>query len=352
MKSFAQLVTSTNYEKLGSMHSKIQYLPDFVLKLGASYLPPVKLPHLAGACFFPQDKKEGCAKCAVQGQVLCCPVTVETLLRLPLKHTLQIIANCLKHAEKNGAKIVGLSPWLSFISSEGSLLADKITVPITSGQRFRIFTALEGLKFAAKSLNIDWNSANIVIWGIDNYIGQISARLLARQGKFLTLINTQEENYEELVAKIIYETGVAVKITKDCRKGLQFADVVLITTPMRRDFDIQLLKKGVIVYDMNPQELSDVRKIRRDIVYIKGGIFNVPGVPYLKWADGISKGYALDYMVELMLLSLENQKELDVSSEINIQQVEKIGKKSEEYGFYLSGLYRYNSTGEIAEIRN
>lgn len=350
MKNFALIGTPENYHKLGTVQAKIKYIPDFILKLGVAHIPPVKMPHLAGVSFFPLDKKEGSVALELRGQLLCCPITIETLLRLPLANSLQVIFNCIKYAKKNGATIVGLSPWLSFLTMDGSLIAGKIEITITSGQRFRIFSALEGLKYIVNKLKMDWNSANIVIWGIDNYIGQISAHLLARLGKYLTLIKTREGNYEELIARIIYETGAAVKITKSSKNNLKLADILLVTSPIRGDFEPHLLKKGVVVYDMTLKEFSDVGRIRRDIFYINGALFNVPGDPPLRWDDGISEGYALDYMMEPLLLALENNKALDISTEINVKEIEKIGKKSEKNGFYLKGLYSYNSAGKIAQI--
>ncbi|MDD2212652.1 MAG: saccharopine dehydrogenase NADP-binding domain-containing protein [Clostridia bacterium] len=323
------------------------YLPDFVLQGMARVLPPFKVSEIKGI---------SSAWAQAEGEFVCCPLTSRQLLQLPAEVTLDKIRGAVKLAARNGAKLVGLGALPSFVSEGGRLIAKEVGIPITTGSSYTVFIALEGIKEAAKLMEIDWAGANVLILGAAGSIGSVCACFLARENRSLTLVARQRNKLEKLAAKILYETGLAAKITANMQEALGEADIVIAaTSALDIPVEPEALKPGAVVCDVaRSRDVSlKVAGKREDVLVIEGGVVAVPGKPEFNFNFGIPPGKCYACMAEVMILALEKRYEsFSLGKEMTLRQVKEIGGLAQKHGFKLAGLRSFGKNLTWREIEN
>ncbi|MGI6588164.1 MAG: shikimate dehydrogenase [Peptococcia bacterium] len=310
------------------------YLPSTIFKGVTRVLPPFKVSEIKGIqSSFAQ----------VEGEFVCCPLLSEQLRQLPSELVLYKIIKAVKLAERNGAKLVGLSAFSSIMADGGKTVAKKAGIPVTTGDSYNVFMALEGLKEAAKLMEFDCSKINVVVLGATSSIGSVCARILAGENRYLTLVDLQKSELEKLAAQILYETGLAVKVTANIKEALRQADIVFVVTPIADAYlEIKDLKSGAVFYEIaRPRNISlKIAEQRKDILVIEGALVDVPGVPEFNFNFGFFSGKCYADMAEVMVLALEKRYEsFSMGRDVTLSQVKEIGRIAKKHGFKLAGLY-------------
>jgi fatty aldehyde-generating acyl-ACP reductase len=327
----------------------VNYLPNFIFKGVTRVLPPFKVSEIKGIqSSFAQ----------VEGELVCCPLLSEQLRQLPSELVLHKIIRAVKLAERNGAKLVGLGAFASVMPDGGMTIAKEAGVPVTTGDSYTVFMALEGLKEAAKLMGLDCSGVNVVILGATDSIGGVYARFLARENRYLTLVSSQRSKLEKLAAQILYETGLAVKVTMNIKEALQKADIVIaVTSVADACIEPKDLKSGAVVYDLaQPRNISlKIAEKRKDILVIEGVLVDVPGTPEFNFNFGFSSDKCYACMAEVIILALEKRYEsFSLGREVTLSQVKEIGRLAQKHGFKLAGLCSSGKSltrGEIEKIK-
>jgi fatty aldehyde-generating acyl-ACP reductase len=332
MERFSLIVHPLSLQDFGRKFPQARYLPDFILRRVARFWPPFQISVIKGI-------RSSFAE--VEGEIRCCPLTAAQFLSLPAAVTQRKIISAVKSAEKGGAKIVGLGAWTAVIGEGGTAIAREVGIPVTTGNSYTIFCALEETKKAARVRGINWERANLVILGATGLKDSAGtcARLLARKNRFVTLAVREQANYadlDKLTAEILYETGVAVRITNNLKKVLREADVVIAFTTAT-DFFAEIepgdLPRGGVVCDVLwPRKLAQkVMQKRRDILVMGEGVVEVPGRPECPLCPA--------WMAEVLILALEKRYEAySLGNNIGIGQVEEIGRLAHKHGFKSAGF--------------
>jgi len=320
-------------------------LPQFIVERAARLIPPMKVSDITGV----RSLYNECT-----GEFIGCPLTSKLLLELPLQETLRKITACVKLAEKNGAKIVGLGALTSVIGDGGITLARNSNIAVTTGNSYTIYTALEGTKYAAGLMGIDWPNANIVVLGATGSIGRVCVQLLARENKYLTLVARQQNKLEKLASEVMYDQGLAVKITSSVKEAIKNADVVIaVSASVDYQIEPEDIKPGAVVCDVaRPRDVSPlVASQRDDVLVIEGGVVDVPDGTDFNFNFGFPPGKAYACMAETMILTLERRFEcFSLGREISIKRVEEIAKLAQKHGFKLSGLRSFERDISLADI--
>ncbi|MDD4335689.1 MAG: shikimate dehydrogenase [Desulfotomaculaceae bacterium] len=307
-------------------------MPQILLDRVTRLLPPLKVSEITGV-------RSSYNECC--GEFIGCTLNSRQLLEMPEKKVIEKISAYVRLATKNGAKIVGLGALTSVVGDAGITVANNTDIPVTTGNSYTIYTALEGVKYAAKKMGIGFNKAKIVILGATGSIGSVCAQLVARENKDLTLIARRKPELGKLRAKIMYDTGVAVKISND-GGALQEADII-IAVSASLDYQIHPadIKPGAVICDVaRPRDVSPaVAKERDDVLVMEGGVVDVPGEPQFNFDFGFPSGKCYACMAETMILALEKQYEsYSLGRDITIDKVLAIGELSKKHGFKLAGL--------------
>ena len=104
--------------------------------------------------------------------------------------------------------------------------------------------------------------------------------IMASEVRSMTLVARNECKLEELASKIIYDTGLAVKITGNVKKALRTGDIIItVTSAIDTVIEPEDLKTGAVVCDVaRPRDVSRrVAEVRDDVLVIEGGVVEVPG---------------------------------------------------------------------------
>lgn len=339
MEKFSLIVHPLRPEDYVRLLPAIKYLPRAILKRAARFLPPFQISVLKGI-------RSSSLEAEAEGELRCCPLTAQDFLRLPPVVTKHKIISAVKSAEKNGAKIAGLGNWAGVIGERGKAIADEVGIPVTTGHSLTIYLALEATRAAARERGLDWNKASLALLGVtglSDCVG-VCARLLARENRYLTLAVREYGKVDKAAAEILYETGVAVRVSGNFQEVLRQADVVFSFTAPEDSFaelEPDALKPGAVLCDVLwPRGLGKkVARQRRDVLVLEGGTVSVPGNVEGDLGRDFSPGQCPAWMAEVMVLALEKKFEAySLGYEINIRQVEEIGRLAQQHGFRPAGF--------------
>jgi len=308
-------------------------MPNKLVEKAMTLCPPLYVSNITGITS--KYKETG-------GHFVACPLTARQMVELPEKYVLNKIIQVGKYAEKLGVKVLGLGAMTSVVGDAGITIANNLSIPVTTGNSYTVFTALEGMKKAAEMVGIDWQRSEIVIIGATGSIGSVCARMLAKECKYLTLTARDEIKLEKLAGQIYYEDGLSVRISNQIQKTIGQADIVLAVSSAVTDIiNPRNLKTGAVVCDVaRPRSVSQtISQQRDDVLVIEGGLIELPGDVDFNFNFGYPPKLALACMAETILLALENLWEpYTLGRQLTIDQVKKIGQIAKKHGFKLAGF--------------
>lgn len=313
-------------------------------------LPPLKVSHITG---IKSDHAE------VEGYFVACPLTSRQLLgAVSAAEATKKIVQAGRIAENLGAEIVGLGALTSVVGDAGITVADKLKIGVTTGNSYTVATALMASRLAAAKMGVDVKQAHVAVVGATGSIGQVCARLMAKEAGRITLLARNLERLEVVKEKIAAESGVNATVSRDIDESLKTADIVIaVTSALDFVVDPRVLKPGAIVCDVaRPRDVSEeVAKLRDDVLIVDGGVVAVPGPVDFRFNFGFPPRTAYACMAETMLLALEGKMgDYSLGRDIKLEQVEEITRLAEKHGFKLAGFRSFEravSDETIAAIR-
>ncbi len=335
MDRFAFILHPLNSSDMQRKFKLFKYLSDDIIDKLIYQFPPLVASEITGIKSVANNRE-------IIGNFIGCTLTSKQMLELPESVVLKRIIKAGKLAEKYGAKILGLGAMTSVVGDAGCTVAKNLKIPVTTGNSYTIATAVEGTEKAAGLLGKDIAKSEVVIVGANGAIGNVCAQMMARKGRYLTLVSRNIEKLENLAERILRESGVVANITDDSREALKNADII-ITVTSATDFIINPndLKPGALICDVaRPRDVSKkVAEIRKDVLVIEGGLVEIPGDLNLNFDIGYPPGLAMACMAETMILTLERKwVNFTLGRDINITQVEEIQNLANKHGFKLAGF--------------
>ncbi|SFR09341.1 Predicted amino acid dehydrogenase [Desulfoscipio geothermicus DSM 3669] len=347
--TFAFMIHPLDINDIARKFGLLGKLPPRLVEGLFKYSPPIKVSRITGVCS-PHARAEG--------WFVACPITARLMVELPEKQVLNKIIQTGKLAQKLGAKILGLGAFTSVVGDAGITVAKNLDIAVTTGNSYTVATALEGAKEAARLMGHDLQKCHAVVVGATGSIGRVCARMLARDVRSLTLVAREKKRLEELSHKILYETGVAARVTSDIKQALQNAQIVItVTSAVDTIIGPEDLMPGAVVCDVSrPRNVSkQVAEKRKDVLVIEGGVVEVPGEVNFNFNFGFPPGMSYACMAETMMLAMEGRFEsFTLGRDLSLQQVEEISRLARKHGFRLAGFRSFEravSPEEISRIR-
>ncbi len=349
MQNFAFMIHPTNAGDVARKFKFARYVPDQVIERAFALLPSMKVAHITGI----RSARE-----ETEGWFVACPLTTRLIMSLPQEYVIKKIIQGGRVAEKLGAKILGLGAFTKVVGDAGITVAANLNIPVTTGNSYTVATAVEATKAAAVMMGHDLKKASVVILGASGSIGRVCAMMLATEVRNMTLVARDERKLEDLASKILYDTGLAVKVTCDTKKALNSGDIIItVTSAVDTVIEPEDLKAGAVVCDVaRPRDVSKrVAEVRHDVLVIEGGVVEVPGDVKFNLNFGFPPGTAYACMAETMILSLEKRYEsYTLGRELTIRQVEEIAVLAKKHGFKIGGFRSFGkavTSEEIKEIK-
>ncbi|MDS1030976.1 shikimate dehydrogenase [Bacillota bacterium LX-D] len=345
MNKFSFMIHPLDVHDFARKFPIAEKIPDRLLENLFKFSPPVKTSHISGI-------KSKYAE--AEGYFVACPLTTRQMLKLPEKYVLQKIISAGRMAEKLGAQILGLGAMTSVVGDAGITVAKNLHIPVTTGNSYTVFTALEGTRKAAEIMGIDLANAEILIVGATGAIGAICARIMAKEARYITLAARNKQRLENLARQILVESGLAVGITTNIQQALCKADIVItVTSSAETVIEPGYLKSGAVVCDVaRPRDVSKrVAEKRDDVLVIEGGMVEVPGDVCFNFNFGYPPKLALACMAETMVLALEGKFEsYTLGRNLTVEQVEEIGRLAKKHGFKLAGFRSFERPVDVSQI--
>ncbi len=350
MNKFAFVVHPLEFEDIKKRWPILRLLPDSILKSSMKYLPPFKI-----ADFKKFESKSGVE---TEGCFITCPLTSQQLLNLNQAEVVdKIIASCQK-AKNFGADIVGLGAFTAIVGEKGKQVAQRVDIPVTTGNSYTVAIALRAIELACDILGQHLGDKKILVIGAAGSIGKISSLLLADKVKKILLADINESAVDKLGLEIAKKTKTEVVTSNKIEKLLPEADIVLaVSSAINTLVKPELFKRGAIVCDVaRPRDIGrEVLAKRDDILVLDGGIVSLPGEVRFDFNFGFPVGTVYACMAETMILALEDKCiNYSLGSNLELERILEIDRLALKHGFNLSSLRCQNqeiSLNKINKIR-
>lgn len=309
------------------------------------YFPPVYLSEVEGI------RSEATGR-ELRGWLIACPFTPPTMMALPVETVYKKIVACGHMAEELGAKILGLGAFTSVVGDAGKTIADRLDIPVTTGDSYTVTMAVDALREAARVMDLPMREATVAVVGASGSIGKTCALLLAGESARLILVGRNIEPLEALREQC---TGCGAEVSASIDiSAIYEADLILaVTSAVHAIIEPQHLKPGAVVCDVaRPRDVSRrVAAERDDVLVIEGGMVEVPGSPDFHFNFGFPPRKAYACMAETMALALEGRYEdYTIGKDITVAQAGEIGEIAARHGFRLSGFRSFEQPVTDAQI--
>ncbi|MBS3977439.1 MAG: shikimate dehydrogenase [Syntrophomonadaceae bacterium] len=333
MNKFAFMIHPIDISDVSRKFKIASKLPDSWVEGAVKYIPSLKVSHITGV---------KSAHSEIEGWFVGCPLTTRQMLNLPPDYVLQKIIKTGRLAEKLGAQILGLGAMTSVVGDAGVTVAKNLGIAVTTGNSYTVATAMEGTRKAAQMMGIELEKAEIAVIGATGSIGAVCARLMAKETKYLTLVARSEDKLDRLAAKIMEETGLAVKVTRNIKEAIRRAKIIItVTSDGGAVIEPEDLLPGAVVCDVaRPRDVSKkVVETRDDVLVIEGGVVEVPGNVNFNFNFGFPPKTSYACMAETMMLALEGRLEnFTLGRDLSLEQVEETERLAAKHGFKLAGF--------------
>ncbi len=283
------------------------------------------------------------------------PLLPDQFFELEEDFVLDKIVKATKICAKAGARIVGLGAFTAVVGDGGRRVAERTSVPVTTGNTYTVATALEATRKAARVMDIDLASATLAVVGATGSIGSLAAKVLAPEVGRLVLLGRNRQRLSALEAEVAGLTTADVTSGTDIRAGVSQAEVVVTVTGASGSvIEAGDIMPGAVVCDVaRPRDVSaKVGVLRDDVLVIDGGIVEVPGNPNLHFDLGLPRGTALACMAETMILALEGRYEnYTIGKDISVARLHEMEELAARHGFKLAGFRSFEKALDEMTIR-
>lgn len=313
------------------------------------FFPPVYISEITGVRSVATGNE-------VKGWFIACPFTPPTMMALPEETVYNKIVACGQMAAELGAKVLGLGAYTSVVGDGGVTIAERLEMPVTTGDSYTIVIAVEALREAARAMGTTLADSTVAVVGATGAIGKTCAEVLAREVGELILIGRRPEAVEAVRERC---EGLGARVRAGTRvDAIYDADLILTVTSAVHDVIYpQHLKPGAVVCDVaRPRDVSrQVAAERDDVLVIEGGMVEVPGPVDFHFDFGFPPGKAFACMAETMTLALERlYVDYTIGKDLSVAQADNIGQIAHKHGFRLSGFRSFEravTDEEIAIVR-
>jgi len=276
------------------------------------------------------------AKC--DGRLYEIPMDAYAILD-DVDRALEYVEQAVDMAAEWGAKVVGLGSMTGVVGGQGTYIAERAPVPVTTGNSLTVYAAVENLAHACFEIGLDLAKESVAVVGIPGSIATAAARLLASRARSLVLVARSESNRalrisEELDAELLLSIPEA----------LERASVVLSATSSGSCIEQAWLRPGSLVVDVGvPTDVHGTRAEREDVLLLTGGLARVPrsmsmDSTYLWFHHGMVPSC----LAETCVLGLEDRTEsYSLGRELDPERIEEIGRLARSHGFSFSHLYSF-----------
>lgn len=275
---------------------------------------------------------------SADGRLYEIPMNSFAILEDP-DRALNYMIDAVQSAAKWGAKIVGLGAMTGIVGGQGTYLAERSPIPVTTGNSLTVYAAVTNLMHACHDVGIDLASEDVAIIGVPGSIATAAARILRSRCRSLILVARQASPRAAALA-----AELDVELMFDIPAALARTRVVLSATSSGGCIDQAWLLPGTILSDVGvPTDTMGQRVLRNDVLILSGGICKVPDtMPLTSHYLWFHRGSMAACVAETVVLALDDDAEcLSLGRSLDTVRIERIGQRAEAHGFDFSRLFSF-----------
>lgn len=309
------------------------------------FFPPVYISEIEGIRSVDTGRE-------LKGWFIACPFTPPVMMSLPEEAVYRKLVDCGHMAERLGARILGLGALTSVVGDGGVTVANRLDIPVTTGDSYTIKIAVDAIEEAANVMGLIMSQATVAVVGATGAIGKTCAELIARDSAQLLLVGRRLDALEALRERC-EGYGASVRVTTDIQAIYQADLILTVTSAIHAVIEPQHIKPGAVILDVaRPRDVSPLVAAQRDdVLVLEGGMVEVPGSVNFNFDFGFPPGKSFACMAETMVLALEGRYEdYTVGKDISVEQVLEIGAMATRHGFRLSGFRSFEKPVETSTI--
>lgn len=344
MDKFAFIGHPTDFQNLQLLLGRWKFLTRILsqsrLKQVIVNFPPYKL-------FYVNSIKSLTEK-EISGYSIICPFFPEQMVSFKKEIILKKIIDAVKLAEKFGVRIVGLGGFTSIVTNGGKDLLNKVSVPVTSGNTYTAYLAIEGLCEAVNVLGLNLNESTLAIVGATGDIGSICAKFFVNKVKRLILVARDQarlDNFQTILKK--ENEFSSIEAARSITNIVSSVDIILTaTSALTTLIEPERLKPGAIICDVSiPSNVAkNIMFKRKDVLVFEGGLAKLPYSVRIKnkiWKKLFPEQVIFGCLAETILLTLEGRfVNFSIGrGNISLEKISKIGKISQHHGFKLAPFF-------------
>lgn len=312
----------------------------------SQHFPPVYISEIEGITSASSGRE-------IKGWLIACPFTPRQMLELPERRVYNKIVQTGRMAENLGAQMLGLGAFTSVVGDAGVSIADRLAVPVTTGDSYTVAMAVEALKSAAELMDISLPNTTVAVVGATGAIGRVCAELLAEEAGQLAIIGRRADALEDLRARLKGQARSEILVSTDMSPLAESQLILTVTSAVHAVIQPEHLRPGSVVCDVaRPRDVSAmVAAARDDIFVIDGGMVDVPGPVDFHFNFGFPPGKAYACMAETMALTLEGRfEDYTLGKHITRERVDEISAIARKHGFRLSGFRSFEKEVTLEQI--
>lgn len=259
---------------------------------------------------------------------------------------LKKVIGAINNSQKLNAKITALGGFTSIVLEGNTSTFSVSKMRLTTGNSLTSAYILKGVEKAAKKLNIDIHSSQILIIGATGDIGIACVNYLKSQVKKLLLCARNENRLKKYTQELVSEK-VSVESSISLDDLIPKADII-ISVASSKDIEIKHCKKGVLICDAGyPKNIESKISHLNDAHVFHGGMGKIyygyefipdyTNIFYKYPSQHIAHGCAL----EAVVLAFENKIESYSIGKGNItrKKIEEIYSLSIKHGIEIAPFY-------------
>ena len=281
------------------------------------------------------------------GRLYEIPMGAVEILEDPVR-AMAYMEQAVQMAAEWGAGVIGLGSMTSVVGGQGTYLAERTTVPVTTGNSLTVFAAIENLRQACREAEIDLARQTVAVVGIPGSIAAAAARVLASEVGELLLVARRTS---ARATKLAEELGAELLL--DIPTALKRARLVVSATSTGSCIHQADLKRGSIVVDVGvPADVHGSSPEREDVLIISGGLALVPdSMPRDSMFLGFHHGMVPSCLGETINLALENRSEcFSLGRDLSPDAIREIGAIALSHGFNFHKLMSFGLALEDSQL--
>jgi fatty aldehyde-generating acyl-ACP reductase len=289
-----------------------------------------------------------------EGWFVSAALLPQQMLDFPREKVYERIVRAIEIGVSFGAQIAGLGAFTGVIGDGGVTIAERVGIPVTTGNSLTIAAGVASLFRGAEEMEIDTAQATAVVVGATGSIGSACVQLIAPRVREVILVARNETRLRKFHASIAQKLPCTSSYTTNLSQAVRAGDLILTATSSTQEIiEPEDLRPGAIVCELSlPHDVSRrVALERPDVLVIEGGNMRMPGdakfmrvrEPDQEFDLGLPRGTALACMSETMTLALEDRLECyTLGRGVEIEKVLEIERMAKRCGFELADLRAFD----------